>query len=30
MTPEERQRRSEAANALFRELSDRATGKDRP
>ena len=29
MTPEEHQRRGEAADALFREIVRRATGKDR-
>jgi hypothetical protein len=29
MTPEERQRRGDAADALFRELSDKAAAKDR-
>jgi hypothetical protein len=30
LTPEEHQRRGDAANALWRELVRRATGKDRP
>ena len=30
MTPEEHQRRGEAADALWRELVRRATGKERP